>query len=89
MFDVRRKFEPSYLYCPDDIANVLCKLSVKDDVERLTEDTVRDVTDAIYYLKACAENEYNAEMFRTLCKVLDGIVENSGEYLESENIPMW
>lgn len=61
---------------PQEIANKLFELS-KDmdfaDYEEDKEKILSDLENALYYLKAVAENPYNAEYFRTLYKILENI----------------
>lgn len=57
----------------DKIANKLYELT-KDldfaDYEENKEQEIRELTDAIYWIKAAAQNEYNANYWRTLFRVL-------------------
>ena len=55
------------------IADFLCKLAMRE------KDT-KEIEEALYHLKAIAQNEYNEENFRTLLKVLKSISEL--DYLE-------
>lgn len=61
---------------PDEIANKLFELA-KDmdfaDYEEDKEKILSDLENALYYLKAVAENPYNAEYFRTLYRILENI----------------
>ena len=66
-----RKME-NYYDC-EEIATVLCRLSsgnVTVDVE-----TMKDVEEAIYQLKAIASNEYNSDYYRTFWNVLQKITD--------------
>ncbi|MCI6676085.1 MAG: hypothetical protein MSG78_04135 [Clostridiales bacterium] len=60
-------------YDCEEIAAILCVLSSENssvDVE-----IKKDVEETIYYLKALASNEYNAEHFRTFWNVLQKITD--------------
>lgn len=61
---------------PDEIANKLFELS-KDmdflDYEEEKKQILSDLENVLYYLKAVAENPYNAEYFRTLYRILENI----------------
>lgn len=62
----------NYYDC-EEIATVLCRLSsgnVTVDVE-----TMKDVEEAIYQLKAIASNEYNSDYYRTFWNVLQKITD--------------
>ena len=58
----------NYYYDSKEIATVLCKLASKKDIE-----TIKDVEEALYQLQAVAENEYNADYYRTFWNVLQKI----------------
>ncbi len=51
---------------PDDIAKTLAMFAGEDG----NAEVVDDLTNAIYHLKADAENEYNSDEWRTLYDVL-------------------
>lgn len=61
---------------PQEIAQKLYELS-KDmdfmDYEDEKELVLADLENALYYLKAICENEYNNNYFRTLYKILERI----------------
>ena len=61
---------------PDEIANKLFELA-KDmdfqDYEEEKKQILSDLENALYYLKAVAENPYNNEYFRTLYRILENI----------------
>lgn len=61
---------------PQEIANKLYELS-KDmdwmDYEEEKEKILQDLENALYYLKAICENEYNFDYFRTFYKILENI----------------
>jgi hypothetical protein len=40
------------------------------DYEDTKEEDLNDLQEALYYLKACAQNEYNSDYFRTLWNIL-------------------
>lgn len=58
----------------EEIANKLIE-NAKDmdfmDYEETEEETRKQVENALYYIGACAQNEYNANYFRILIDVLD------------------
>ena len=61
-------------YYPGDLAEFIMKLSGAAGTEN--EDAIRDdLTDALYYLMACAENEYNKDYFRTMWSELQRIAD--------------
>ena len=61
---------------PQEIANKLYELA-KDmdymDYEEEKEEILRDLENALYYLKAICENPYNNDYFRTFYKILENI----------------
>lgn len=61
---------------PDEIANKLFELA-KDmdfqDYEEEKKQILSDLENALYYLKAVAENPYNNECFRTFYRILENI----------------
>lgn len=62
-------------YYPGDLANVIMKLSGAAGTENA--ETIRDdLENALYYLMACAENEYNKDYFRTIWHELQRIAAN-------------
>ena len=60
----------NYYYDSKEVATVLCELASKKDTE-----TIKDVEEALYQLKAISENEYNADYYRTFWNVLQKITE--------------
>lgn len=61
---------------PDEIAeNLYNAITDMDwmDYEEEKERVIKELTEALYYLKACAKNEYNADYFRTLYRILENI----------------
>jgi len=58
-------------YYPDEIAETLCKLAF----EYPGDDTIHEVEEALYQLKATAENPYNRDYYRILYRVLEKIAE--------------
>ena len=59
---------------PSDIAEMLYKSAGLENSDNITE-----LTDAIYYLMACAQNSYNSDYFRTLYNTLIIITEKGDE----------
>ncbi len=57
-------------YYPDDIAQALCKI-----VDVTSEAEINDCTEALYQLKAIAQNKYNSDYYRTLYAVLSKLME--------------
>lgn len=61
---------------PNEIASRLYELA-KDmdymDYEDEKEQVLNDLENALYYLKAICENEYNDEYFRTFYRILENI----------------
>lgn len=61
---------------PQEIADKLYELA-KDmdymDYEEEKEEVKADIENALYYLKAIAQNEYNADYFRTFWNILQRI----------------
>lgn len=43
------------------------------DYEELKEREIKDITDALYQIKAIAENEYNSDYWRTFYNALKSI----------------
>lgn len=60
-------------YCPDEIANTLCKIAF----DHPDKDVAKQCEDALYQLKAITENPYNSDFYRTLYKVLEAVTHNS------------
>ena len=54
---------------PDEISEALCKLANTVGKED-------DCKEALYHLKAIAENKYNNDYFRTLYRVLEAITDS-------------
>lgn len=55
---------------PEEIARKLCELAFDDPKEK----TIEECTEALYQLKAIAENPYNSDCYRTLYRVFETIV---------------
>lgn len=60
--------EDEYYY-PGEIAEAIFKAASDDDPEEHAKE-IEEMTDALYQLKAIAENKYNSEYYRTLYKYL-------------------
>ena len=60
-------------YDCEDIATVLCELSSGDGTVNMA--TMKEVEEALYQLQAVAENEYNADYYRTFWNVLQKITD--------------
>ena len=58
-------------YDCEDMATVLCVLSSGDDTVNV--ETLKEVEETLYQLRAVAENEYNADYYRTFWNVLQKI----------------
>ena len=58
-------------YDCEDMATVLCELSSGDDTVNV--ETLKEVEETLYQLRAVAENEYNADYYRTFWNVLQKI----------------
>ncbi len=58
-------------YYPQEIAETLCKLADGEADGK----PVEECTEALYQLKAIAENPYNSDYYRTLYKVLERLTE--------------
>lgn len=54
-------------YDTDEISKVLCNLAM----ENPDADIIAECDEAIFHLKAIAQNPYNKEYFRTLFRVLE------------------
>lgn len=66
----------NFEYYPGEIANVLYNLSCdmdKNDYNETKQETINQLTDCLYYLKAICENSYNNDYFRTMYKCLETI----------------
>lgn len=57
-------------YYPDEIAEALCDLCKKELGYKPDGQDYEDCREALYQLMAMCQNDYNAEYFRTLYKVL-------------------
>ena len=57
-------------YYPDEIAEALCDLCKKELGYKPDGQDYEDCREALYQLMATCQNNYNAEYFRTLYKVL-------------------
>lgn len=66
-------------YYPEDIALALCSIANPDfqnfDENGELNHEVEEIRDAVYYLMAVAENQYNRECYRKLWDVLQNITE--------------
>ena len=60
-------------YDGEDIVTVLCELSSGDGTVNM--ETMKEVEEALYQLQAVAENEYNADYYRTFWNVLQKITD--------------
>ena len=60
-------------YDCEDIATVLCELSSGDGTVNM--ETMKEVEEALYQLQAVAENEYNADYYRTFWNILQKITD--------------
>ena len=59
---------------PEEIAKTLYNLSADidaQDYEEQKEEELKDLTNALYDLKAICENEHNQDYWRTLWKALE------------------
>ena len=56
---------------PQEIALTLYELIKDMDYEEEKEQVLSDIENALYYLKAIADNKYNADYFRTFYKALE------------------
>lgn len=61
-------------YYPEDIAAALMRLAKITPEDH--EDTAANLEDALYHLMACAQNEYNAEYFIKLWRVLQAVCDH-------------
>ena len=60
-----------YVECyPNEIAEKLCNLAMENPDEK----TVAECSDALYNLKAIAENSYNSDCYKVLYQVLEKIM---------------
>ena len=62
-------------YDCENMATVLCELSSGDDTVNV--ETLKEVEEALYQLQAVAENEYNADYYRTFWNVLQKITNDN------------
>ena len=60
-------------YDCEDIATVLCRLAT--ETETVNIETQKEVEEVVYHLQAIAENEYNADCYRTFWNVLQKITD--------------
>ena len=60
-------------YDCEDIATVLCRLAT--ETETVNIETLKEVEEFLYCLQAIAENEYNADYYRTFWNVLQKITD--------------
>ena len=60
----------SHYEYPEDIARALCAA-----VGMTEESEIKDCTDALYQLKAIAQNEYNSDFYRTFYAALSKLTE--------------
>ena len=65
------KIDPYSYVDVDDIARALRAAS------NAPSHIIGELIDAVYYLKACAQNEYNKDYFRILYNVLEDIAEKA------------
>lgn len=65
------KIDPCSYVDVDDIARAL------RDASNAPSHIIGELIDAVYYLKACAQNEYNKDYFRILYNVLEDIAEKA------------
>lgn len=56
---------------PEEIAETLYNLSADMDAQDYKEQELKDLTNALYDLKAICENEHNQDYYRTLWKALE------------------
>ena len=56
-----------------DMATVLCRLAT--ETETVNIETQKEVEEVVYHLQAIAENEYNADYYRTFWNVLQKITD--------------
>ena len=67
---IKKDIRMEKYYDSEDMATVLCELSSGDDTVNV--ETMKEV-EALYQLQAVAENEYNADYYRTFWNVLQKI----------------
>ena len=68
---IKKDIRMEKYYDCEDMAIVLCELSSGDDTVNV--ETMKEVEEALYQLQAVAENEYNADYYRTFWNVLQKI----------------
>lgn len=57
----------------EETAKKLLELAgMKENAKNITE-----IDEALFYLKAAAQNKYNRSIFYSICKVLNAITENN------------
>lgn len=61
-------------YNPQEIAEMICKLAAEEGKE-VNGKTVEECTEALYQLKAIAENPYNFDFYCTLYGILECLTE--------------
>ena len=60
-------------YDCENIATVLCRLAT--ETETVNIETLKEVEEFLYCLQAIAENEYNADYYRTFWNILQKITD--------------
>lgn len=74
-----------YAYAPDDIAKTLYEMTTDmdyADYEDTKEEDIRQLCDALYQIQAIAENDHNADYWRTLWNCLQMITDSNISYEE-------
>lgn len=76
---IKENKKEKYIYNLDEIAqNIYNKAIDMDfqDYEEEKEKEVKEIENALYYIKSCAQNEYNADYFRTFYNAILTMFEN-------------
>lgn len=74
MFNINTQLIEDLPYGCGDIADGLLSNILESEREQFDREAIED---AVYYIKACAENPYNFDYFRAFYNLLQTINENS------------
>lgn len=74
MFNINTQIIEDLPYDCEDMANGLLSNVLESEREQFDREAI---VDAVYYIKACAENPYNHDFFRAFYNLLQTINENS------------
>jgi len=76
---IKENKKEKYIYNLDEIAQNIYNKAIDMDFQDYKEEKekeIKEIENALYYIQSCAQNEYNADYFRTFYNAILTIFEN-------------